>query len=88
MTASNEMPLEIWADKPKTPFNGDYHLIAWDGKTKYLRATPDKVLIDRAELERVRDVLNRSLTYEGAYNIKLDVKCGLKILETALKGVG
>ena len=52
---SNEMPLEIWAvSRPQDVGDRFTKFHCYYDQVKYLLATPDKVMIDRAELERVR----------------------------------
>ena len=91
MTPSNEMPLEIWAERSR--LTGDLHayesIEPCDGETKYLRATPDKVMIDRAELERVRNrmIVSCEMIYCGEVgSAKMNLEDALQILEAALKG--
>ena len=56
MTPTNEMPLNVWCELRSSHPTERFVCIYTEpakGRTKYLRATPDKVMVDRAELERV-----------------------------------
>ena len=49
---------------------------------EYIRAAPDKVMIDKVELEKIKSVLEGYIG--GAYGS--NARWGLQILEAALKG--
>lgn len=87
MTPSNEMPLEIWVKKFTNSPN--FHGVGFyqDEHTKYLRATPDKVMIDKKELERVREDLRYALRYSPNISImETEMRATLQIIEAAMKG--
>ena len=93
MTTKNKTPLEIWLE-PKCCADKDIGQLwcdhdAWvcdegNKSTKYTRATPDKVMIDKAELEKIKSVLEGYIG--GAYGS--NARWGLQILEAAMKGEG
>ena len=99
MTPTNEMPLNVWCELRSSHPTERFVCIYTEpakGRTKYLRATPDKVMIDRAELERVRDglkfITNGCLVPpDGGSPIWPDdaieaATKALQILEAAMKG--
>ena len=93
----NEMPLEIWVWGDATSI-GDMGFTVTkpkEGHIKYLLATHDKVLIDRAVLEGVRECLmeicRRSLydrNWESDGKDYGKANKALHILEAAMKGEG
>ena len=57
MTPSNEMPLVIWLDSADKSDDCVYTAQWRPECVKYTRASPDKVMIDKKELERVREAI-------------------------------
>ena len=86
MTPTNEMPLEIWLSTADYKTGGT--IVAYENDryftdgTKYTRTTPSSVMVDRAELERVRKVLE---TISKTSSPQLG-RSALTILEAAMKG--
>ena len=86
MTPTNEMPLNVWCELRSSHPTERFVCIYTEpakGRTKYLRATPDKVMVDRAELERVNLLLNRIVPF-GDFDREL-MREVRQILEAAMK---
>ena len=97
MTPSNEMPLEIWASSSAAygnPTSGTWINVPAGANIKYLRATPDKVMIDKKELERVNIFALNMCAYFAHHGIHPNEdnfilsQQALQILEADMKGEG